>query len=138
MCFFPKILWFFWTLPVLLQRWFSTCLVCVHTLTPRENRVRNIFLKIGKIQYLMNTLYYTQWHPKKSLHLGILSGAKTIDLVWEGVKEWVNKNTRMSDWHLIISVSRSFHFFPFWLFLLPKSQIWSFLVLFNSKPRGWA
>ena len=28
----------FLTLRVLLQRWFSTCLVCVHTLTPRENR----------------------------------------------------------------------------------------------------
>ena len=28
-------LWFFWTLPALLQRWFSTCLVCSHTLTPR-------------------------------------------------------------------------------------------------------
>ena len=35
-------MWFFWTLPVLLQRWCSTCPVCVHTLTPRENRVRNI------------------------------------------------------------------------------------------------
>ena len=32
-CFFLKILWIFWTLPVLLQRWCSTCLVCVHTLT---------------------------------------------------------------------------------------------------------
>ena len=38
--FFLKILWFFWTLPILLQRWFSTCLVCAHTLTPRENRER--------------------------------------------------------------------------------------------------
>ena len=38
MCFFLKIYWFFWTLPVLLQHWFSTCLVCVHTLTTRENR----------------------------------------------------------------------------------------------------
>ena len=28
------------TLPVLLQRWCSTCLVCVHTLTPREDRER--------------------------------------------------------------------------------------------------
>ena len=37
MCFFLKILWFFWTLPVLMQRLCSTCLVCVHTLTPREN-----------------------------------------------------------------------------------------------------
>ena len=34
--FFLKMLWFFWTLPVLLQRWCSTCLVCVHTLTLRE------------------------------------------------------------------------------------------------------
>ena len=50
-------LWFFWTLPILLQRWFSTCLVCVHTLTPRENRVRNIFKNSEKTQYLMNILY---------------------------------------------------------------------------------
>ena len=46
LCFFLKILWFFWTLPVLLQRWCSTCLVCLHTLTPRgkqrKARVRNI------------------------------------------------------------------------------------------------
>ena len=38
--FFLKMLWFFWTLQGLLQRWCSTCLVCVHTLTPRENRER--------------------------------------------------------------------------------------------------
>ena len=31
--------------------------VCMHTLTPRENRVRNIFKIRKKIQYLMNTLY---------------------------------------------------------------------------------
>ena len=37
--FFLKMLWFFWTLQVLLQRW---CLTwhCVHTLTPRGNRER--------------------------------------------------------------------------------------------------
>ena len=29
--FFLKMLWFFLTLPVLLQRWCSTCLVCVYT-----------------------------------------------------------------------------------------------------------
>ena len=29
--FFLQMLWFFWTLPVLLQRLCSTCLVCVHT-----------------------------------------------------------------------------------------------------------
>ena len=29
LCFFLKILWFLWTLPVLLQRWCSTGLVCV-------------------------------------------------------------------------------------------------------------
>ena len=50
-------LWFFWTLSVLLQRWFSTCLVCVHTLTPREYRVRNIFKNWEKTRYFMNTLY---------------------------------------------------------------------------------
>ena len=47
--FSKKKLWFFWTRPALLQRWFSTCLVCSHTLTPRENRERpesRIFLKI--------------------------------------------------------------------------------------------
>ena len=43
MCIFLRILWLFWTLPILLQRGFSTCLVCVHTLAPRENRARNIF-----------------------------------------------------------------------------------------------
>ena len=51
-CFFPlKMLWFFWTLPVLLQRWWSTCLVCVHIMTPRENRERpesKIFKNIPK------------------------------------------------------------------------------------------
>ena len=49
--FFLKVLWFFSTLRVLLQRWFSTCLVCVHTRTPRENRERpesGIFLKNRK------------------------------------------------------------------------------------------
>ena len=60
LCFFLKILWFFWTLPVLLQRWCSTCLVSVHTLTPRENRERpesRIFWNLWKkTQYLMNTL----------------------------------------------------------------------------------
>ena len=49
--FFLTILWFFWTLSVLLQRWCSTWLVCVHTLTPkkkqRKARGRNI-LKSSK------------------------------------------------------------------------------------------
>ena len=40
--FFPLNFVILWTLPVLLQRWFSTCLVYVHTLRPRENRVQNI------------------------------------------------------------------------------------------------
>ena len=35
-----KMLWFFLTLPVLIQRWCSTCLVCVLTLTPRQNSER--------------------------------------------------------------------------------------------------
>ena len=30
--------------------------VCTHTLTPRENRVLNIFKSSEKTQYLMNTL----------------------------------------------------------------------------------
>ena len=41
--YFLKIFWIFWTLPVLLQRWCSSCLACVHTLTSRENRVRKIY-----------------------------------------------------------------------------------------------
>ena len=41
--FFLKFFWIFRTLPVLLQRWCSTCLACVHTLTSRENRVRKIY-----------------------------------------------------------------------------------------------
>ena len=59
-CFFPKILWFLWTLLVLLQCW---CLIChgVHTLTPRGNRERpesRIYFKIfEKTTYFMNTLY---------------------------------------------------------------------------------
>ena len=52
---------------VLLQRWLSTCLVCVHTLTPRENRERpksGIFLILWeKTQYLMNTLYVNTRYP---------------------------------------------------------------------------
>ena len=59
-CLFSLKLWFFWTLSVLLQRWFSTCLVCVHKLSSRENRERpesGIFLKIRKkTPYVMNTL----------------------------------------------------------------------------------
>ena len=58
--FFLKFFWFFWTLPVLLQRWCSTC-HCVHSLTPRGNRERpesGIYLKVfEKTQYSMNTLY---------------------------------------------------------------------------------
>ena len=48
--FFLKMLWFFWTLPVLLQRWCLTCR-CVHSLTPRGNRERpesGIYFKIFK------------------------------------------------------------------------------------------
>ena len=43
--------WFFWTLPVLLQRWFSICLVCVHTDAKgkqRKARVGNIFKNFRK------------------------------------------------------------------------------------------
>ena len=61
--FFLKILWFFLTLPVLLQRWCYTCPVCVHTLTLRENRERpesGIYFKINEnTQYLMNILQLT-------------------------------------------------------------------------------
>ena len=58
-------LWFLWTLQVLLQRWCLTC-YCVHTLTTRGNRERpesGIYNEIfEKTQYLMNTLYLPGEH----------------------------------------------------------------------------
>ena len=57
--FFFKMLEFFWTLSVLLERWCSTCLVCVHTLTPRENRERQefgIYYNLPKKQYLISNI----------------------------------------------------------------------------------
>ena len=48
MCFF-----LFWTAALI----FYLPGVCTHTLTLRENRVRNILKSSGKTQYLMNTLY---------------------------------------------------------------------------------
>ena len=73
MCFFLKILWFFSTLPVLLQRWCSTCLVCVHTLTPRENRLRQesgIYFKIfGKnIIFNEHPVSVVKKSSRKKLH----------------------------------------------------------------------
>ena len=41
--FFSLKMWYSWTLPVLLQRRCSTCLVCVDTLTPKEKRERPEF-----------------------------------------------------------------------------------------------
>ena len=55
-------LWFFLTLPVLQQRWFSTCLLCVHKLKPRENRVRNILKNSEK-----NTIFNE--HPVHCMHI---------------------------------------------------------------------
>ena len=37
--------------------------MCVHTLTLRENRVRNILKSSEKTQYLMNTLYLSSSFP---------------------------------------------------------------------------
>ena len=61
---FIKMLWFFWTLPVLPQCWCSTCLECVHTDTEgkqRKARIRNILKSSEKTQYLMNTLYLQKY-----------------------------------------------------------------------------
>ena len=41
--FFLKMLWFFWTLPVLLQRWCSTCLVCTYTDTEGKQRKARVW-----------------------------------------------------------------------------------------------
>ena len=66
-------LWFFLTLPVLLQRRCLTC-HCVHSLTPRANRARpesRIHLKIfKKTQYLINTLYLIEVTFARCLLLG--------------------------------------------------------------------
>ena len=68
--FFLKILLFFWTLPVLLQRWFLP-VWCVYTHWHRgktEKGHSSEYLKIfEKTQYLVNTLYiilpyWTQQH----------------------------------------------------------------------------
>ena len=63
-------LWFFLTLPVLLQCWCLTC-QCIRTLTPRGNRKRpesGIYFKIfEKTQYLMNNLYCTPYLKKISI-----------------------------------------------------------------------
>ena len=64
--FFPENFVIFSELPVLLQLWCSTCLVCVHTLTPRENRVRNIFKNSEK-----NTIFNE--HPVHSLQSILIS-----------------------------------------------------------------
>ena len=88
-------MFFFWTLPVLLQRWFSTCLVCVRTLTPRENReVQNILKSSEKTQYLMNTLYV--WlgikskYPEDADPCCRCASWLTLDMgVCEGMKEEV-------------------------------------------------
>ena len=59
--FFLKVLWFFWTLPVLLQRWCSIWLV-VYIHWHQEKTEKNQSPEYSKIffekaQYLMNTLY---------------------------------------------------------------------------------
>ena len=53
---------FFLTLPVLLQRWCSSCHLVVQArslvYTPRRNRERHFKIFEKKTQYIMNTLYY--------------------------------------------------------------------------------
>ena len=99
MCFFLKILWLFWTLPVLLQRWFSTCLVSVHKLTPRENRERsesgNILKSSEKTQYLMNTLYIV--YCVKGPGVYIVCDVST----WIGIY-WISFHKRQRDLFLFI------------------------------------
>ena len=77
---FLKMLWFFWTLQVLLQRWCSTC-HCVHTLTPRGNPERpesGIYLKIfEKTQNLMNNLYHSGAQSMKK------AGKWTLRLIFD-------------------------------------------------------
>ena len=52
-------LWFFWTLPVLLQCWCLTAIVYTHWHRGKTERTESgIYLKIFEItQYLLNTLY---------------------------------------------------------------------------------
>ena len=66
--FFFKFLWFFWTLPVLLHHWCSTCHLAVQAWSPvythwhqgktEKGQSPDYFFKIfEKAQYFMNTLY---------------------------------------------------------------------------------
>ena len=97
LCFFLKMLLFFWTLPVLLQRLCFTCLLCVHTLTPSENRERPESGIFVKTQYLNNTLYYVRYQTvvTQSIHL---SPYKTI---WLGLflmlTQWLSSTTDSLD-----------------------------------------
>ena len=53
--FFLQIFWIFWTLPVLLQRWCSTCLACVvYTHWHREKTESGIFWKNRKKTTIFN------------------------------------------------------------------------------------
>jgi len=62
LCFFLKMLWFFWTfVSSAAALVFYLLGVCTHTGTKgkqRKTRVRNILKSLEKTQYLMNTLYY--------------------------------------------------------------------------------
>jgi len=61
--FFLKILEFFWTLPVLLQRWCKREVRCTQSDTEgkqRKARVRNELKIFVKTQYFNNTLYENQ------------------------------------------------------------------------------
>ena len=80
-------MWLFWTLPLLLQRWCSTCLLCVHTLTPRENRERsesgNILKSSKNTICNEHPVSSTQWEVY-SRWLAILWTTRTAAQYWRG------------------------------------------------------
>ena len=64
MFFFLKILWFFWTLKVLLQRWWSTCHLVVRVHTTLENRERpesGIYFKVFEKNTIFNEVDFVCW-----------------------------------------------------------------------------
>ena len=89
--FFLKMLRFFWTLSVLLQRWCSTCLVCVHTLAPSENRVRSISKSSEKNTIFNEHPVYKMW------------------MFWGNVEAAMMMTPLLAEWIHILFFNLSFH-----------------------------
>ena len=76
----------------MLQRWCSTCLLCVHTTDTkrkqRKARVQNILKSSEKTQYLMNTLYNQK--PAYSIIANNSHHIETPQALLDIVSVWVD------------------------------------------------